>query len=145
MLDTMLPSYWLAKKIVEAVTATESDGSATDIERTYADTQSVRQKIELMQAAARAAQEHALAERIKFAEEVEIEEFYEASGGGDLGLKGDAKSQTAAFGAFGRGQKVTRRVVKLKGWPTGQAPSKAELQKLEQAVVEMEEALPKSG
>jgi len=42
-----------------------------------------------------------------------VEEYYDAEGGGGIGLD-VAKKQ---LGLHGSGKKVTRRVIKLKGWP----------------------------
>jgi hypothetical protein len=66
------------------------------------------------EATARVQQELAIAGRIATADEVEIEEFYEGSGEGSAGLKTDGKGLTAGLAATGR--KVTRRVVRFKGW-----------------------------
>ncbi len=68
---------------------------------------------EMMQAKARAAFEMALASRVHTAAEIEVEEYYDAEGGGGIGLD-VAKKQ---LGLHGSGKKVTRRVIKLKGWP----------------------------
>ncbi len=68
--------------------------------------------MEMMQARARAEQEFAIAERIRTAIEVEIEDYYDVSGSGNLGV--DAESQSV--GVRAGGQKVARRVVRLKGF-----------------------------
>ncbi|QDE92842.1 hypothetical protein BHS06_29825 [Myxococcus xanthus] len=67
----------------------------------------------MQQAAARTAQEIAIARRIETADEVEIEEFLEATGEGALGLKAGGKSVT--MGASGAGSRVTRRIYRFKG------------------------------
>lgn len=67
------------------------------------------------EAMAHAAQEFAIASRIASADEVEIEEFYDASGEGSAGLKGDGKAQTLSLGASASGRKVTKRIIKFKG------------------------------
>ena len=75
---------------------------------------------------ARALQEFAIADRIGTAEEVEIEEFYDTSGEGMVGLKGDLKSQTASLGVSGSGKRVTKRVYKFRGFNGQQAKAAAE-------------------
>lgn len=67
--------------------------------------------MEMLQAKARAEQELAIAERIRTAVEVEIEDYYDVSGHGQLGV--DAES--SSVGMRGGGQRVSRRVVRLKG------------------------------
>ncbi|WP_135553727.1 hypothetical protein [Paenibacillus cymbidii] len=61
---------------------------------------------------ARIAQEVAIARRIENALEVEIEEFYDTSGEGSLGV--NVKDGSA--GASGSGRKVTSRVYRFKGF-----------------------------
>lgn len=63
---------------------------------------------------AKVEQEISIAKRILIAEKVEIEEFYDTSGSGGIGAK--AESDKLSFGAHGEGKKVTRRVIKFKGF-----------------------------
>lgn len=72
-----------------------------------------RMKSEMLQVQAKAAFEFALASRIVSATEVEVEEFYEGKGSGGVGI--DLGEQT--LGAHGKGSKITRRIVRLRGWP----------------------------
>ena len=72
-------------------------------------------KMEFAQHQARVAQELAIARRIDNAEEVEIEEFYDTSGKGKLGVSVDEKSQTASLGLGAEGRKVTKRVYHFRG------------------------------
>ena len=67
----------------------------------------------LAQQQARVAQELAISIRIETAEEVEIEEFYDNSGKGNVGLK--ATDKALSLGIDGSGRKVTRRIYKFKG------------------------------
>lgn len=73
-------------------------------------------KLQLDQQRARVEQELAIARRIDNAEEVEIEEFYDASGKGAAGLTADMKSETATIGLSAEGRRVTKRVYHFKGW-----------------------------
>ena len=70
-------------------------------------------KATVLQNQAKVEQELAIARRIDSAEEVEIEEYYDVSGSGSVGLKADEASVT--IGANGDGRKVTKRVIKFKG------------------------------
>ncbi|MCR3972411.1 hypothetical protein ACTG2W_01510 [Aeromonas sp. 96A] len=62
---------------------------------------------------ARVAQELAIAERIASSHEVQIEEFYDGSGKGSLGLKTEGES--ISLGASGEGRRVTRRIIRFTG------------------------------
>ncbi|HFD4029231.1 hypothetical protein HJ124_23145 [Vibrio parahaemolyticus] len=62
---------------------------------------------------AKVEQELAIARRIDSAEEVEIEEYYDTSGKGNLGLTTDGSTISAGLG--GEGRKVTKRIIKFKG------------------------------
>ena len=70
-------------------------------------------KSSVLQNQAKVEQEPAIARRIDSAEEVEIEEYYDLSGNGGVGLKGDEAGVT--FGLNGEGRKVTKRIIKFKG------------------------------
>ncbi len=72
-----------------------------------------RMKSEMLQVQAKAAFEFALANRIVTAREVEVEEYYEGTGSGGVGV--NLAEQT--LGVQGKGLKVTRRIVRLRGWP----------------------------
>lgn len=62
---------------------------------------------------AKISQELAIAYRIENATEVEIEEFYEGFGKGNIGLTKEEKSSNVGVG--GEGRKVVKRVYKFKG------------------------------
>lgn len=81
----------------------------------------------IAEATARVQQELAIAGRIATADEVEIEEFYDGTAEGSAGVKADGKGVTAGLSANGR--RVTRRVVRFKGWngaTVGSGPTAAE-------------------
>ncbi|MDY4347003.1 hypothetical protein [Pectobacterium brasiliense] len=63
---------------------------------------------------AKVEQETSIAKRILIAEEVEIEEFYDASGSGGAGAKTDGTNFT--LGVHGEGKKVTKRIIRFKGF-----------------------------
>jgi len=64
---------------------------------------------------ARIAQELAIAKRIENADVVEIEEFYDASGKGNIGISADANSGVASFGIGAEGRRVVKRIYHFKG------------------------------
>jgi len=69
----------------------------------------------VLQEQAKVEQELSIARRILIAEEVEIEEYYDTSGKGAIGLKNDAEDGLS-LGASGSGRRVTKRIVKFKGF-----------------------------
>jgi hypothetical protein len=73
--------------------------------------QEIRLGFEMQQA--KIAQELAIAQRISNAETVEIEEFYDRSGKGQLGVKLDLDVPTVGLGA--EGKSVVRRIYKFSG------------------------------
>ena len=68
----------------------------------------------VLQEQAKVEQELSIAKRILIAEEVEIEEYYDVSGKGGLGVKSDEEG--LSLGAHGNGRKITKRIVKFKGF-----------------------------
>ncbi|PGY06421.1 hypothetical protein [Bacillus sp. AFS031507] len=67
---------------------------------------------------ARVTQELAIATRIENAFEVEIEEFYDLSGDGNIGIK--ANQETGwNVGVGGSGRRIKSRVYRFKGWREG--------------------------
>lgn len=78
--------------------------------------EAMRQEISLKMAReqARVSQEIAIARRIDTAEEVSIEEYYDTSGEGGIGLK--STEAGISLGINGSGKQVVKRVYKFKGW-----------------------------
>jgi hypothetical protein len=112
-------AYLIGKGAEAAIEKTQSlakDGSLTDLQE-----EATRQLIinQMAESQARVAQELAIAQRINTAEEVEIEEFYDASGKGNLGLNADLSKETIGVGVNGEGRKVTKRIYRFKGWHEG--------------------------
>ena len=69
---------------------------------------------------AKVAQELALARRIETAEEVEMEEFYDISDSGNVGIQTDGN--TISAGVNTQGLKVTKRIFRFKGHRFVQVP-----------------------
>jgi hypothetical protein len=102
----------LLVKKATAETEAASNISGVDAVRLEAERQHFTLRMAELQA--KVAQEVAIAHRIEVAQEVEIEEFYDASGEGHVGIH--ANPETLGFGAGGAGRKVTRRVIRFKGF-----------------------------
>lgn len=68
----------------------------------------------LSESRARVLQELAIARRIETADEVEIEEYFDSLGEGNVGVT--AKDQSVKIGLNGNGRKVVKRVYRFKGW-----------------------------
>lgn len=114
-LAVLFPTGFIAKKGIEALTNTEAKAmEGKTLRELEEEAGRTRIAIEKIKAQARAEQEIAIAQRILTASEVEIEDYYDASGKGGLGLD---VSEGLSLGAHGAGQKVTRRIIRLKGWP----------------------------
>ena len=83
-------------------------------------------KLEFDREQAKIAQEYSIAEKIKLAHEVKIEEFYDISGDGKLGIEADYENKSCMVGIKGRGQKVTKRVYYFKSFPNEELESSEE-------------------
>lgn len=108
------PTGYLIDKVMNKNIETFSESSEkSNIQKLKEDALREEIKATVLQNQAKVEQELAIARRIDSAEEVEIEEYYDVSGSGGVGLKADEASVT--FGANGDGHKVTKRVIKFKG------------------------------
>jgi hypothetical protein len=115
---------WLAhialdKYVDDASEQIAKSGSSEEV-RKIAERQHLA--IELMERRALAAQELALAQRMANATEVEVEECYDGSGDGALGLdaKTDGEALGATLGLRGSGRVMRKRIIRLKGGVPGE-------------------------
>jgi len=99
------------KKIVENI-SNNADG---DLPTNELQEEVLRAEIQAkaLLAQAKVEQELAISRRIDNAEEVEIEEYYDTSGKGNLGIQSQGDAVSLGLGAAGR--IVTKRVIKFKG------------------------------
>ena len=101
------PTAFLVGKGVEAafksMQKVSENGTVEELQ-----TEAKKQEIQ-----ARVAQKLAIAERISNAETVEIEEYYDSSGEGNLEI--NSKENSFTVGASGEGRKITKRVYKFSG------------------------------
>lgn len=109
------PTGYIIEKIVNRNVVEFSEGSEKSSLQELKE-HALREEIKssVLQNQAKVEQELAIARRIENAEEVEIEEYYDLSGNGGVGLKGDDKGVTV--GVNGEGRKVTKRVIKFRGY-----------------------------
>lgn len=98
------------KKIVENIS---DSGESRTIDELEEMNRRAQIKANALLAQAKVEQELAISRRIDSAEEVEIEEFYDTSGKGNLGFSGEAEK--VALGLGGEGRRVTKRIIKFKG------------------------------
>lgn len=98
------------KKIVEKISDADS---STPIQTLKEESLRAEVKAKALLAQAKVEQELAISRRIDSAEEVEIEEFYDTSGKGNVGL--NAEGESISLGLGGEGRRVTKRIIKFKG------------------------------
>ncbi|MGC2856210.1 hypothetical protein ACM64Y_12120 [Novispirillum sp. DQ9] len=104
---------WDVMRSATAKVEAASSGEMAELQLEAA-RQDVRLKMAKVQA--QIAQEMAIADRIASAAEVEIEEFYDAGGKGNVGLSGDLNTLTGTLGVGAEGRVVTKRIYHFKGW-----------------------------
>jgi hypothetical protein len=110
------PTGYLLNQIAESTSRNVTHGDAvSDKELTTLRIEAERQELQMRisEAQARVAQEIAIARRIESAEEVEMEEFYDYSGEGNVGGKIDEKG--LFLGAGGSGRRVSKRIYRFRG------------------------------
>lgn len=106
---------WIVADRIDSASQAMKEASHGSLENLREE--AARQEIQMQfaQHQARVAQELAIAKRIEDAAEVEIEEYYDLSGSGSVGLSGNIETQTVSLGASGEERKVTKRVYRFKG------------------------------
>jgi hypothetical protein len=106
------PVAWLVVEGTEQAAKSIATASDAGVEKLGEEVAKQNLHMQFAQQQARIAQELAIARRIDNAEEVEIEELYDTSGKGNVGLTID---ETATFGLGGTGRRVTKRIYRFKG------------------------------
>ena len=115
--SVFVPALGLVGPIVAALYSSQSDIKQAEkgsLEKLKEEAKKQHILMEFQAQQAKVAQEIAIAHRIGVSTEVEIEEFYDTSGKGNLGVKVDPTSFDVGLG--GEGRRVTKRVIKFKGW-----------------------------
>ncbi|WEM43889.1 hypothetical protein PTW35_08975 [Photobacterium sp. DA100] len=109
------PTGYLLNQIVQSTLGNMSDpeGPVSEIDELRLESERQELQMRIAEAQAKVAQEIAIAKRIETAEEVEMEEFYDYSGSGKLGVAMDQQSMN--IGASGEGKRVSKRIYRFKG------------------------------
>lgn len=103
----------LVNELIDSITKSRKavETRDADLLENEAKLQEIEHRITEYQA--RVAQELAIAKRIELAEEVEIEEFYDTTGSGGIGLQ--TAEGSFNLGVSGNGRRVVKRVYRFKG------------------------------
>ncbi|MFZ7321281.1 hypothetical protein [Comamonas jiangduensis] len=109
-LDFLMPGAGLTKKLYEAINGQEK----TPLAELSLESRRQEIRMSMLREQARVAQELSIARRIDLAEQVEIEEFYDNSAEGFLGV--EVTGEAATLGASGSGRRVTKRIYKFNGF-----------------------------
>ena len=107
------PIVTLGKFLYDAITETKSDVDSGDMVELKKEEARQEVSMRMAERQAKVAQELAIAERIRDAEEVEIEEYYDNSREGSGGL--NASESGVTLGVSGKTGLVSRRVFRFKG------------------------------
>lgn len=108
------PGYALVRVIYDKVAGVTIDApSNADLSSVRLETERQENEMRRLEAQAKVAQEMAIATRIQTAAEVQIEEFYEYSGEGKVGLNTDSSGLN--LGASGAGKRICKRVYRFTG------------------------------
>jgi len=109
------PSGYLIEKMMNKnVESFNEDSNSSTIQQLRESALREEIKSTVLQNQAKVEQELAIARRIDSAEEVDIEEYYDVSGSGSVGVKGTAEA--VSLGVSGEGRKVTKRIIKFRGY-----------------------------
>ncbi|MCC8671699.1 MULTISPECIES: hypothetical protein [Xanthomonas] len=114
-LEAIVPGY--VRAIYSALSDSQTDLKTAESEGLASLAEEAKKQrivMEFQAHQARVAQELAIAERIASSNEVVIEEYYDGSGKGHVGLKAEGESLTV--GAGGEGRRVTKRIIRFTGW-----------------------------
>lgn len=113
----IVPPYgWILGEIIKATSksVTKTDEAANqDLAALRIESERQELEMRIRESQARVLQEIAIAKRIETADEVEMEEFYDNSAEGHVGVKMDGKSPS--IGAGGSGRRVNKRIFRFRG------------------------------
>ena len=121
MIKNALNFYWSTTPIGQVINIADkylTDTHKPNVSITELEQSAMEAKItaEVLTNQAKVQQEQAIATRILLAEVVEIEEYYDISGQGNLGLSADGASETITLGASLQGKKISKRVGRVEHW-----------------------------
>ncbi|HCR3775469.1 TPA: hypothetical protein ON750_001055 [Morganella morganii] len=130
------PTAYALGKILERSGSEISESSAANLDELNEKAKRAEIECSVLLSQAKVEQELSIARRIMCAQQVEIEEYYDISGKGAVGVK--AEKEGITFGASGEGNKVTKRIIKFSGFSEQYIQEvKKELDKIE--IFEVEE------
>jgi hypothetical protein len=110
------PIAWLVAEGAELAAKSVEKASEQGVDQLNEEIIKQNLRMQFSQHQARIAQELAIGRRIDNAKEVEIEEFYDTFGKGNLGISVDQSKNTASIGLGAEGHQVTKRIYRFKGW-----------------------------
>lgn len=116
LLRTISPIGGLIYDALKKSSTATNEASEKGLSALQLETNKQKYAIQLAEAQARVAQEMAIASRIDNSLDVQIEEFYDMSGEGTLGLTGSMETKSATLGASGSGRRITKRIYHFKGF-----------------------------
>lgn len=114
ILDSLLVNS-LGSIISAGAAMLKQDNNKITYEALNDDAKKEEVKLALAKSQARVAQELAIAQRIESAEEVEIEEIYDNSGSGNIGLSSNG-ADSLSIGIQGNGRGISKRIYRFKGF-----------------------------
>ena len=103
----------LANKLAESIRKSTTVSEKGDVAELESEEQLQEVQHRISEYQARVAQELAIAQRIQYAEEVEIEEIYDNSGNAGIGVQ--ASDGALNIGLHGNGRRVVKRIYRFKG------------------------------
>lgn len=104
------PTDFLIKKFSKTAEAEPSSAGLAELQQ---QAQRTELEMRIAESEAKVAQELAIAKRIENAEEVEMTEFYEYSGEGQVGVQ--ALTESFSIGASGAGRRISKRKFIFRG------------------------------
>ena len=118
VLKTVFPAYGLASTIAEQFIDSNKNSreilKSNDEEKIKLELARKKVETEILEMEAKISQEIAISKRIENASIVEIEEYYEGLGSGNIGLGLEEKS--IKLGVSGEGKRITKRVYRFTGF-----------------------------
>jgi hypothetical protein len=98
---------------IDSALKTDDVSKSGELDKIREEAQRQSFALKMAETQAKVAQEIAIAKRIETAEEVEIEEFYDNSAEGSVGLSSNGESLN--LGLTGKGSRVVKRLYRFKG------------------------------
>ena len=118
ILQKVIPTYGFISSIAEQLLDSNKNSreilQTNDDEKINNEIKRKKAETQILELEAKVAQELAISKRIESAEIVEIEEYYEGFGKGNVGV--NAEEGIVKVGLSGEGKKVTKRIYRFTGF-----------------------------